>query len=443
MESVHHNRTCILFLFLVNLKEEKRWYEVEKQISFIHAADLHIDSPFKGFTHLPDHLKEDVLASTFTAVDQLVRTAIAKDVDFVLLVGDIFDHVLHSLKAQVHVRKACEQLAEHQIDVFMSFGNHDYLKGAPFQLTYPPNVHLFRSEEVTHFPYQKNGETYAHIYGFSYENQAVTTNKAHTFQIHQNHVPFHIAMLHGSFDQNTDHEPYAPFRLTDLLKTPFDYWALGHVHQRTVLHEDPPIIYPGNIQGRHRLETGEKGCYYVRMEEGHTTTTFIPLHSIEFVQIDLDVYTCTTIEDLEREIKKQVDDYTTASTPVLIHLTCTRANPTLIQLMQHGYVRDLIDLLNEMYSHLPTWVFIYAIDLKKNEQLIEKVQMEDHFLTELHHVWETASTDKMLESLYEHPQARKFLPRLTMEEKETIKQDAFDLLMQELVHKRGNSNAIH
>src|SRR5699024_3237153 len=108
------NRTCILFLFLVVLEVKKRGRNpLRKEISFIHAADLHIDSPFKGLTHLPETIKQDVLSSTFTALDQLVRTAIAKQVDFVLLVGDIFDHSLHSLKAQVHVRTACEKLGEH------------------------------------------------------------------------------------------------------------------------------------------------------------------------------------------------------------------------------------------------------------------------------------------------------------------------------------------
>src|SRR5690625_4544423 len=124
LDRLNNWRTCILLLFLVPYKERKRCVRMAQQVSFIHAADLHIDSPFKGLTHMPAEIREDVRASTFTALDQLVRTAIAKEVDFVLLVGDIFDHAIHSLKAQVSVRKACEQLHEHNIDVYMSFGNH-------------------------------------------------------------------------------------------------------------------------------------------------------------------------------------------------------------------------------------------------------------------------------------------------------------------------------
>ena len=50
------------------------------------------------------------------------------------------------------------------------------------------------------------------------------------------------------------------FTVKDLYEKQFDYWALGHIHKRTILSEDPPIIYPGNIQGRNKKEIGVKGC---------------------------------------------------------------------------------------------------------------------------------------------------------------------------------------
>lgn len=412
-----------------------------KQITFIHAADLHIDSPFKGFTHIPESIKEDIRASTFTALDQLVRTAIAKQVDFVLLVGDLFDHELRSLKAQVHVRNACEQLQAHSIDVYMSFGNHDYLKGAPFHITYPENVYVFESEEVLYFPFEKNDEILAHIYGFSYENKAVTTNKSKEFQKEGKDVPFHIGMLHGSIDQQTDHEPYAPFRTSDLLQTQFDYWALGHVHQRAILHEDPPIIYPGNTQGRHRRETGEKGCYYVTMSEQQTIPQFVPLHSIEFVQMEIDIQACTSIEEVEQTIQEHMNSYNTGDTPTLIHVICINVHPEIIELEQRGYIEELRDVLNSTYMQLSPWKYVYTIKLENDHSALHTVRIEDHFLTELRHQSSTRSIDSMIESLYEHPQARKFLQQLSTEEKETIKQDALDQLMLALVHKRGKTDA--
>ena len=69
---------------------------------------------------------------------------------------------------------------------------------------------------------------------------------------------YHIAMLHGTLAGQEGHDAYAPFQLQQLIARDFDYWALGHIHKRALLHEDPFIIYPGNVQGRHIKETGEK-----------------------------------------------------------------------------------------------------------------------------------------------------------------------------------------
>src|SRR5699024_1847764 len=112
-------------------------------------------------------------------------------------------------------------------------------------------------------------------------------------------IPFHIAMLHGAVHGNKGHDPYAPFNLNDLKKKPFDYWALGHIHKREQLSDSPPIIYPGNIQGRHRNETSEKGCYYVQLSHTSTELEFVPLQSILFEEITVDVSTCKTIYDIE------------------------------------------------------------------------------------------------------------------------------------------------
>src|SRR5690625_1211028 len=176
-------------------------------ISFIHAADLHLDSPFQGLTYLPESLFEKVRQSTFQALDKLIQTAINKKVDFILLVGDLFDNEKQSLKAQVHLRKAFEQLEQHGIVVYLSYGNHDFVNGNKHRITYPKNVHIFPNEIVTSYVYKKNGIELASIYGFSYENQAVVENKVNDYNIENNEIPFHIATLHGSVFGNKNHDP--------------------------------------------------------------------------------------------------------------------------------------------------------------------------------------------------------------------------------------------
>src|SRR5690625_4101688 len=180
---------------------------MENSISFIHAADLHLDSPFKGLTHIPDSIFYDVRESTFTALDNLVTTAINKQVDFVLLVGDLFDNENQSLKAQVRLRKAFEKLKSHHINVYLSFGNHDYINGNIHPIVYPDNVYIFPNENITAVNFKKNNEPVASIYGFSYENRSLKKNKANNYKIQNRAIPFHIAMLHGTINGNKDHDP--------------------------------------------------------------------------------------------------------------------------------------------------------------------------------------------------------------------------------------------
>src|SRR5690625_446737 len=130
---------------------------LKDKISFIHAADLHLDSPFKGLTRLPDVVFETIRQSTFHAFDRLIQTAINKNVDFVLLVGDLFDNERQGSKAQVHLRKSFERLEQYGINVYLSYGNHDYVNGNKHRISYPKNVHIFPNEMVSSFIYKKNG----------------------------------------------------------------------------------------------------------------------------------------------------------------------------------------------------------------------------------------------------------------------------------------------
>lgn len=179
---------------------------MEKQISFIHAADLHLDSPFSGLAHLPESIFQAVRESTFQALERLVTTAIDRQVDFVLIVGDLFDNERQSLKAQIKLRDAFEKLKKHEINVYVSYGNHDHINGNIHPVTYPDNVFIFSSEQVRSFIFTKNNKEIAEIAGFSYENRAVTENKVNEYKIKNKSIAFHIAMLHGSLQSNTDHD---------------------------------------------------------------------------------------------------------------------------------------------------------------------------------------------------------------------------------------------
>src|SRR5690606_25767458 len=53
----------------------------------------------------------------------------------------------------------------------------------------------------------------------------------------------------------------------------YQYWALGHVHDFRVFPGAVPVVFPGNLQGRHIREQGEKGAVLVSCTDHHVEST--------------------------------------------------------------------------------------------------------------------------------------------------------------------------
>lgn len=237
-------------------------------IRFIHTADLHLDSPFKGLKRMHPHLYENVYQSTFQSFYHIVSKAIEEAVDFLLISGDIYDEENQSVKAQAFLRDQMRRLKAVGIPVYLSHGNHDFLGRETLKLQMPDNVMIFGTEPQTELFATKSQEKVA-VTGFSYQTRWVKERMIQQYPVRQSNVDFHIGMLHGFLEGIESSEGvYAPFSIQELNEKHYDYWALGHIHKRDLIQEHPPIVYPGNIQGRNPNELGEKGAYLVSLEKG-------------------------------------------------------------------------------------------------------------------------------------------------------------------------------
>ncbi|WP_338208950.1 DNA repair exonuclease [Lactiplantibacillus paraxiangfangensis] len=251
-------------------------------MKFLHAADLHLDTPFLGLSDLPNALQQRLIQAPLMALHRLVDLALDEQVDFVLLVGDLFDSQAQSVQAQAALMNELERLHRVQIPVLLSFGNHDFQS----DLTtwhFPSNVHVFGPQVTTVTLTTKAQEKVA-ISGFSYSQRWIQDDLTSQYPLKTSAVDYQIGTLHGQVGQAGDH--YAPFNVGELLAKHDDYWALGHIHQRQVLNAQPPVVYAGNIQGRHRGETGPKGCLIVTSQPDHTLqSTFKPLTDIIWTDV--------------------------------------------------------------------------------------------------------------------------------------------------------------
>lgn len=429
------NRTCILIYCLVEYEGDRMngGTVMNHEITFIHAADLHLDSPFKGLSHTPAHIFHEIKESTFLALDRLVEAAISKQVDFILISGDLFDNEKQSLKAQIRLKKAFERLEKQAINVYLSYGNHDYINGNIHKVTYPKNVYIFPDDVVRSFLFEKDGVPFASITGFSYVNRGVDVNKTSEYSIQYPEAAFHIAMLHGSLQGNTEHDTYAPFQLSELANHDFDYWALGHIHKRAVLKEDPPIIYPGNTQGRNRKETGEKGCYYVKLSKTNIEHSFIPLQAILFTPLTVDVSSCNKVFQLESIIQSSLEKQLEKS-PQLIDLHLFAEHDALRTWHSSGELEEIIEIVNDTIINNNPWMQIFRISIEIKKEITDyEANYGEHFLAELADRFDGAVIQDYLQELYQHKQARKYLETPSQEEEQEIIKEARERLFDELV----------
>lgn len=393
-------------------------------IRFIHAADLHLDSPFKGLNDLPQEIFKQVRASTFSALSNVVDIAIEQKVDFLVLAGDLFDMEIRSLMAQAKLREEFLRLEKAEIAVYVIHGNHDFIDAGMLQFRYPDNVHIFNGK-VDSRKFIKDGEHLANIYGFSYDRRHVLQNRTSEYIKKDPDVPFHIGVLHGNLAGREDHDPYAPFSLSDLLEKEFHYWALGHIHKREVLHENPHVIYSGNIQGRNKKESGEKGCYLVELDQRGTKTTFMETAAIQWKEIELSIESIEGMDELLQRAKNVRDKSRQEEKASLIRLAIIGSGPLYAHLQDETILEDLQLFLNEGEAAHPVFQYIYSVKNQttpsfSKEELKEKAFYEDFYKV----VDETADITPFLRSLFKHSDARSFLEPFNQEEKKAIIEEA-------------------
>jgi DNA repair exonuclease SbcCD nuclease subunit len=276
-------------------------------IRFIHAADIHLDSPLKGLANRHNLPTEKILAATRDALVNLVTLAIDQKVDFVLLAGDIYDGDPEDLKANFHFNQQMGRLNQRNIKVVMITGNHDAKSKISKPLSPPKNLTILSAHQPESCEITKEGEVIAIIHGQGFLNQAETRNLASNYPA-PTPGKLNIGILHTSLDGRDGHDNYAPTTKVELINKGYSYWALGHVHTREVVNEKPYIIFPGNIQGRHIRETGAKGCYLVTFNDNREAQLeFKPLDVFRWEAITVNLDGIEEESDFEGRLAETVE----------------------------------------------------------------------------------------------------------------------------------------
>ncbi len=334
---------------------------------FIHAADIHLDSPLRGIARYEGAPVDEVRGASRRALENLVRLAIDQQVDFVLVAGDLYDGDWPDHNTGLFFAKQVTKLRDAGIAVYLITGNHDAASKMTRSLVLPKNPDgsavRISSHAVETIELDKLGVV---IHGRGFDNPKMPDRIIDQYPMGLAGV-FNIGMLHTSLDADSkDHPRYAPCKLDDLIAKGYQYWALGHIHQRQVLHQTPYIVYSGNIQGRSIRETGAKGCMVVEVDSSQSIRIdFHPLDAMRWESLRINVSAAedegTVLQLFGDAIEEQLNGH--RDLPVAVRVTFEGAT-------------ELDHQIQRQSENFTAQVRAKALDVSSGRVWVEKILVE-------------------------------------------------------------------
>ncbi|HEY8945858.1 MAG TPA: DNA repair exonuclease, partial [Polyangiaceae bacterium] len=274
-------------------------------MKFVHAADLHIDSPLRGLERYEGAPAELIRGATRRAVEHLVDLCLAEGAHLLLLAGDLYDGDWRDYSTGLFFCQQMARLREADTQVVWIRGNHD----AASRLT----QHLRPTDNVHELPHARPATLELHVDGVSVAVHGQSFQKVKTTEDLSQRYPeplsgaLNLGLLHTALDGREGHDAYAPCRVETLVNKGYEYWALGHVHQREEVRQDPWIVFPGNLQGRHARETGKKGATLVTVRAGRIVEVeHRALDEVRWANIVFDASVAASADDVVDGVRERL-----------------------------------------------------------------------------------------------------------------------------------------
>lgn len=274
-------------------------------MKFIHAADIHLDSPLTGLSAYADAPAAMLRSATRDAFTNLVSEAIEQQVDFMLIAGDLYDGGWKDHNTGIYFCREMGRLKKAGIPVYIKFGNHDAESEMTKKLLLPDNVFTFESRRPSTFVID---HLKVALHGRSFKDAATTENLAAGYPAPLPGM-FNIGVLHTALGVQSTHANYAPCSIDELHAKGYQYWALGHVHEYQMWQGASTIVFPGNLQGRHIRETGPRGAVVVTADDTgiqHVERLFVDV--VRWHRLDVDAGECSTFAEVVRAIGRELED---------------------------------------------------------------------------------------------------------------------------------------
>ncbi len=360
---------------------------------FIHVADIHLDSPLRGLERYEGAPVQEIRDAARRALANLVDLAIDQQVAFVVIAGDLYDGDWRDYNTGLYFVDQVRRLREADIRLYLISGNHDAANRMTQSLRMPENVTFFSADapETVLIP-----ELDVAIHGQSFATAAVYEDLSEGYPVAESGC-LNIGMLHTCASGREGHDRYAPCSIEGLKAKGYDYWALGHIHIREILSEQPIIAFSGNIQGRHIKETGAKGCLLVTVNDDQSMQAdFRALDVLRWHVASIDVSESQAVDEVLDLVATEIESCHGNAAGRLLALRIELTGKTIAH--------------RELYARKHHWtneIRSLAIDVGKGDVWIEKVKLRtsstaskatptnipDDAIGELTSLFEQAQTD--------------------------------------------------
>ncbi|MBV5297235.1 MAG: DNA repair exonuclease [Rhodoferax sp.] len=344
---------------------------------FIHAADLHIDSPLRGLSRYQGVPLEQLRGATRRALERLGELAIHEKVDFVLIAGDLYDRDWLDFHTGLFVREQMARLGKQDIRVFMVQGNHDAQGVITRQVPWPDNVKVFSSRKAETVRLEHLGVA---IHGHSFSDSEVPEDLVPGFPAAVAGF-FNIGLLHTSLTGTVGHDTYAPTSLPVIKSKGYDYWALGHIHARWVVCEQPRVVFCGNLQGRHARETGPKGCELVEVQGSVLQEArFVPLDVVRWQQLQIALEPALGLHELPRHVTQALQ-MAVAGAADALHavrvVLCGESPLHALEARQPGTLAAAVQAAAQDVTGAEVWIEQVKLDLRSPVDRAQLAQGQD------------------------------------------------------------------
>lgn len=326
------------------------------EFCFLHAADIHLDSPMRGLEADPDAPAKLIRQASRAAFRNLIDLAIEERVAFVLIAGDLYDGDWQDWRTGLFFIEQVARLADAGIRMCMVAGNHDAASVITRNLRLPQHVTLFPHEKSERLLLEECGVA---VHGQSFGTRAVTEDLSRNYSTAVRDL-FNIGLLHTSLTGRPGHENYAPTTVDALIARGYDYWALGHVHAREIVNQDPWIVFPGNLQGRHVRESGPKGATLVRIQNGRVAAVeHRVLDVFRWSRVEIPIAGERHLDSVMDRIGLSLSEELEAAEgrPIASRVTLTGATPLHEQLLaEPERVREGVNAEARRYGADAVWI---------------------------------------------------------------------------------------